>query len=51
MMEEGKVLKWILMEADLWVEPPLVEQIFLIESTRQEVGKVDKGNAGRRKGR
>ena len=51
MMEEGKVLKWILMEADLWVEPPLVEQIFLIESTRQDVGKVDKGNAGRRKGR
>jgi hypothetical protein len=36
-MEEGQVLKWILMEADLWVEPPLVEQIFLIESTRQEV--------------
>jgi hypothetical protein len=36
-MEEGRVLKWILIEADLWVEPPLIEQIFLIESTRQEV--------------
>lgn len=36
-LEESQVLKWILLEADLWVEPPLVEQIFLIESTRQEV--------------
>lgn len=37
LMEEGMVLKWILLEADLWVEPPVVEQIFLIESKRQEV--------------
>ena len=37
LIDEGQVLKWILLEADLWVEPPVVEQIFLIESTRQEV--------------
>ncbi|XP_023328989.1 uncharacterized protein LOC111701796 [Eurytemora carolleeae] len=35
-LDEGQVLKWILIEADLWVEPPLVEQIFIIENTRQE---------------
>ena len=40
LMDEGQVLKWILLEADLWVEPPVVEQIFLIESTRQEVGRM-----------
>ena len=40
LMEEAKVLKWILIEADLWVEPPVVEQIFLIESTRQEVDRL-----------
>ena len=28
------MLKWILLEADMWVEPPLVEQIFIIESAR-----------------
>ena len=37
LLDEGQVLKWILIEADLWVEPPLVEQLFLIESTRQEI--------------
>ena len=37
LMDEAGVLKWILMESDLWVEPPVVEQIFKIESTRQEV--------------
>ena len=26
-----------LIEADLWVEPPVVEQLFLIESTRAEL--------------
>jgi hypothetical protein len=31
-----QVLKWILLEADMWVEPPVVEQIFIIESARQE---------------
>ena len=36
-MDEGEVLKWILIESDLWVEPPVVEQIFILESTRQEV--------------
>jgi len=36
LIDEGQVLKWILIEADLWVEPPIVEQLFLIESTRQE---------------
>jgi len=36
-MEESEILKWILVEADLWVEPPVVEQIFIIESTREEV--------------
>jgi len=35
-MDEGEVLKWILIESDLWVEPPVVEQIFILESTRQE---------------
>ena len=29
-----QVLKWILLEADMWVEPPLVEQIFIIDSQR-----------------
>ena len=36
LIDEGQVLKWILIEADVWVEPPVVEQLFLIESTRQE---------------
>ena len=31
-----QVLKWILLEADMWVDPPLVEQIFIIESSRWE---------------
>ena len=31
-----QVLKWILLEADMWVDPPLVEQIFIIESSRCE---------------
>ena len=35
--EETQVLKWILQEADLWVEPPVIEQLYLIESTRQEM--------------
>ena len=35
--EETQVLKWILLEADLWVEPPVIEQLYLIESTRQEM--------------
>ena len=37
LIDEGQVLKWILIEADLWVEPPVVEQLYLIESTRQEL--------------
>jgi len=36
LMDEGQVLKWILLEADMWVDPPLVEQIFIIDSQRQE---------------
>ena len=35
LIDEGQVLKWILIEANLWVEPPVVEQLFLIESQRQ----------------
>ena len=31
-----QVLKWILLEADMGVDPPLVEQIFIIESSRCE---------------
>ena len=30
LIDEGQVLKWILLEADLWVEPPVVEQLYLI---------------------
>ena len=37
LLDEGQVLKWVLIEADLWIEPPIVEQLFLIESTRQEI--------------
>ena len=37
LLDEGQVLKWILLEANLWVEPPVVEQLFLLESRRQEV--------------
>ena len=33
---DWQVLKWILLEADMWVDPPLVEQIFIIESSRWE---------------
>ena len=41
---DWQVLKWILLEADMWVEPPLVEQIFIIDSQRCEKHLVPSDN-------